>query len=123
MLPPNSGIIVILYQKDLVEVFLQILIWMNICRQWRLIYRGLCDRFQFSSRWEQGGHELEVAEEGITHISEVSFLKLSDKLETIINQWLKSPEFINIELKLRSHFNPESEIHLIIETNNEKLRR
>lgn len=95
----------------------------DICRQWQLIYRGLCNRLQFNPRWEDSDNELEVAEEGITHISEVSFAELCQKLQTNLNQWLKSPEFINIELKLRSHFNPEAEIRLIIETNNEKLRR
>ena len=95
----------------------------DICRQWQLIYRGLCNRFQFNSRWEERDNELEIAEEGITQISEVSFTELCQKLQTNLNQWLKSPEFINIELKLRSHFNPEAEIRLIIETNDEKLRR
>jgi len=95
----------------------------DICRQWQLIYRGLCNRLQFTSRWEERDNELEIAEEGITQISEVSFTELCQKLETSLNQWLKSPEFINIELKLRSHFNPEAEIRLIVETNDEKLRR
>ncbi len=95
----------------------------DICRQWQLIYRGLCNRLQFSSRWEESDNELEIAEEGITQISEVSFTELCQKLQTNLNQWLKSPEFINIELKLRSHFNPQAEIRLIIETNDQKLRR
>ena len=95
----------------------------DICRQWQLIYRGLCHRLQFPSRWEERDDELEIAEEGITQISEVSFTEICHKLQTNLNQWLKSPEFINIELKLRSHFTPQAEIRLIIETNDEKLRR
>ena len=95
----------------------------DICRQWQLIYRGLCHRLQFPSRWEESDNELEIAEEGITQISEVSFTEICQKLQTNLNQWLKSPEFINIELNLRSHFHPETEIRLIIETNDEKLRR
>lgn len=96
----------------------------GICRQWQLIYRGLCNRFQFNSRrLKEDDNELEIVEEGITQISEVSFAELCQKLQTNLNQWLKSPEFINIELKLRSHFHSKAEIRLIIETNDEKLRR
>lgn len=95
----------------------------DICEQWRLIYRGLCNRLKLQNRQEESDDELEIVEGSITHISEVSFTELCQQLETSLNQWLKSPKFINIELKLRSRLNPEEEIRLIIETNDEKLRR
>lgn len=95
----------------------------DICKQWQLIYRGLCNRPSLNLRSKNNDNELEIAQEGITQISEVSFTDLCQRLETSLNQWLKSPEFINIELRLRSHFHPEEEIRLIIETNDEQLRR
>ncbi len=95
----------------------------DICRQWQLIYRGLCNRLQLRSPLEENDDELEIAEGGITQISEVSFTELSQQLQTNLNQWLKSTEFIEIELKLRLRLNPEEEIRLIIETDDQKLQR
>jgi hypothetical protein len=89
------------------------------------IYKALSSRLVLLSRGteEDDDDELEIDEGGVTQVSEVSFDELCQKLEESINLWLKSVEFLNIERQLRSQLDPTEEIRVIIETNDEQLRR
>jgi WD40 repeat protein len=92
---------------------------------WQSIYKALCDRLILLPRGneEDDDDELEIDEGGITQVSTISFDQLSQKLHESLNNWLKSVEFLNIERQLRSHLDPGEEIRVIIETNDEQLRR
>jgi WD40 repeat protein len=95
-------------------------------RNWQLIYQALCGRLIIRSRSldeDEDEDELEIDEGGITHVSEVSFDELCQKLHDGLNDWLKSAGFFNIERQLRSQLNPGEEVRVIFETNDEQLRR
>ena len=94
-------------------------------RTWQSIYKALCSRLILHSRGadEDDDDELEIDEGGITQVSEVSFDELGQKLHKSLNDWLKSVEFLNIERQLRSQLDPSEEIRVIIETDDEQLRR
>ncbi|MEO1005884.1 MAG: CHAT domain-containing protein, partial [Cyanobacteria bacterium J06638_38] len=94
-------------------------------RTWQSIYKALCGRLVLFPRRadEDDDDELEIDEGGITQISEVSFGEVGQKLHQNLNDWLKSVEFLNIERQLRSQLEPGEEIRVIIETNDEQLRR
>jgi CHASE2 domain-containing sensor protein len=59
----------------------------------------------------------------ITHISQASFERLSQALQSAIGDWLQSECFLPIERHLRSKFSPTDEIRVIFETDNDLLRR
>ena len=94
-------------------------------RTWQSIYKALSSRLVLLSRGaeDDDDDELEIDEGGITQVSTVSFDELSQKLHEDLNAWLKSVEFLNIERQLRAQLDPGEEIRVIIETNDEQLRR
>ena len=94
-------------------------------RSWQSIYQALCGRLIIRSRGidEDEDDELEIDEASVTHVSEVSFDELCQKLHDGLNDWLKSAEFSNIERQLRSQLDPGEEVRVIFETNDEQLRR
>ena len=92
-------------------------------QRWQSIYKALCGRFTIQARSIDEDDELEIDESGITHISEVSFDILCRKLHDGLNDWFNSPGFAHIERQLRSQLDPGEEVRVIIETNNDLLRR
>ncbi|NJK66408.1 MAG: CHAT domain-containing protein [Microcoleus sp. SU_5_3] len=97
----------------------------DLYRNWQLIYNNLCSRKQFLSRpaVDEDDDELEIDSAGITNVSQLSFDEVCQQLQEGINTLLKSQNFINIELQLRSALNPSEDIQVIIETNDRLLRR
>ena len=97
----------------------------DLYRNWQLIYNNLCSRKQLLSlpAVDENDDELEIDAAGITNVSQLSFDEVCQQLQTGINTLLKSPDFINIELQLRSALNPSEDIQVIIETRDELLRR
>jgi hypothetical protein len=95
-------------------------------RDWRSLYHSLCDRAWLRSSpdsaadWE---HELEIDPSGITHVSQADFEQLSQTLQQALNDWLQSPLFLPIERHLRSRFSPTQDIRIVIETDDDLLRR
>ncbi|WP_017318556.1 nSTAND1 domain-containing NTPase [Mastigocladopsis repens] len=95
----------------------------KVCRNWQLFYKNVCGRQLLRSLLIEEDDELEIDEDAITNVSVVCFHELCQKIQEDINDWLKSFEFLNIELQLRSRLHPSEEIHFIIETNDDLLRR
>jgi len=95
----------------------------ELYRNWQLIYRSLCDRKQLRSAWLMEDDELEIEEGSITNVSVISFDETCQKLQDSLSDWLSSEAFFNIERQLRSALSPTEEIRVIIETNDEFLRR
>jgi WD40 repeat protein/ABC-type dipeptide/oligopeptide/nickel transport system ATPase component len=111
----------------------------ELYRSWQMHYRTLCNRRQLSdsvrgqtffNRHQENTHieveqddELIILDEGITNISQVSFDELCQQFDEELNLWLRSESFLNIERQLRSQLNLSEEIRLIVETNDELLRR
>ena len=97
----------------------------DLYRNWQLIYNNLCSRKQLLSlpAVDEDDDELEIDAAGITNVSQLSFDDVCQQLQTGINTLLKSADFINIELQLRSALNPSEDIQVIIETGDELLRR
>ncbi|MDJ0619727.1 MAG: CHAT domain-containing protein [Calothrix sp. MO_192.B10] len=93
-------------------------------RNWQLHYKALCDRQRLrSSSGEEDDDPLEIDATGKTNVSEADFNDLCEKLQKSMNDWLLSEEFSHASRQLRSHLNPEDEIRIIFETEDELLRR
>jgi hypothetical protein len=95
----------------------------ELCKNWQSNYKNICGRQQLRSLFMEEDDELEIDVNGITNVSVVDFQDVCLKVEKDINDWLKSSEFLNIERQLRSQLHPSEEIHFIIETNDDQLRR
>ncbi|WP_414585289.1 NB-ARC domain-containing protein [Scytonema sp. PCC 10023] len=98
---------------DLIELY----------KKWQLAYGSLCRSVYLRSLLAGEDDELEIDESGITNISIADFNDLCQRLQESMNTWLKSEGIINISRQLRSLLNPTEEIRVILETNNEMMRR
>lgn len=98
----------------------------ELYRNWRSLYYSLCDRQSLRSTAEIGlklEDDLEIDHSGVTNVSQVSFEQLSQTLQNALNTWLGVKEFLPIERQLRSRFSLTDEIRVVIETDNDLLRR
>jgi WD40 repeat protein len=94
-------------------------------RNWQTVYQGLCHRFQLLLPLDHAAIDdsLEIEEGGITNVSQFSFEELCQQFQVGINDWLRAETFLNIDRQVRSQLDPAEEIRVIIETNDELLRR
>ena len=90
-------------------------------RSWRFLYEALYHRVNLKSRLRN--HDFEIEEEDILQVSVVEFSQLCERLQYLINSWLNSEEFRPIDQKLRQYLHSDDEIQVIIETNDNTLRR
>lgn len=98
----------------------------ELYQNWQLLYEGLCDRRPLRSPLgirHCPDDELEIDELGITNISQVSFDQVCQSLKDALNTWLRSETFLPIEQQMRSQFNPLEEVRVVIETDDDLLRR
>jgi CHASE2 domain-containing sensor protein len=93
----------------------------DLYRDWRSLYQSLCDRRPLRSIALDD--DLEIDETGITNVSQVSFEELCQILEDALNAWLRSETFLPIERQIRSRFETMEEVRVVIETDNDLLRR
>ncbi|ACB51408.1 hypothetical protein cce_2058 [Crocosphaera subtropica ATCC 51142] len=92
-------------------------------QQWRNLYEALSVNLRLRRYRSSMQPMIEFDSEEVTHISDGEFLYLCDQLEQQLNRWLSTESFSRIERQLRSHLNVGDEIRLIIETENQELRR
>ncbi|MCP6761969.1 MAG: CHAT domain-containing protein [Fischerella sp. CENA71] len=108
-------------------------ILVELYRRWQSIYTHLCSRLVDAKEFrkqpiakyvdDDEDDELEIATEGVTNISQVSFDEVCQLLEENLNIWLNTPKFSSIERQVRSQLDVESEIQVTLETNDDLLRR
>lgn len=87
-----------------------------IYRRWHLIYQALYR----SPGWRP---RIQIEREDITNVSQVEFADICLQYVQLIDEWLNAEEFRNIDRQLRSHLHHSDEIQVILETNDERLRR
>ncbi|AMW27895.1 MULTISPECIES: CHASE2 domain-containing protein [Arthrospira] len=88
----------------------------GIYRRWNLIYQALYRRPGWHPR-------IKIDREDITNVSQVEFSDICQQYLQVINEWLGAEKFRNIDRQLRSHLNQNDEIQLILETDDELVRR
>jgi CHASE2 domain-containing sensor protein len=92
----------------------------NLYSLWQFGYAASYER-SFSLR---GQHpEIEVEDVGIEGFSETTFQETYDQLQQCIWTWLESPSFSNINNQIRLRFQPDDEIAIVIETDDEFIYR
>ncbi len=92
-------------------------------QQWRHLYEALSENLRLRLYRSSIPPKIEFEQEEVTKISDSEFQYLCEQLKKQLNAWLSSPPFSRVERQLRSHLDFADEICLIIETENEQLRR
>ncbi len=82
----------------------------KLYHRWQLLYEAIHQRLNNNQR-------IRVHQQDITNISINDFNQVCQQLQESINAWLKSESFQKIERQLRTLFNRDDEIRIIIETN------
>ncbi|MGB7443301.1 MAG: CHASE2 domain-containing protein [Coleofasciculaceae cyanobacterium] len=88
----------------------------ELYRAWQLLYEALYQRMG-------GGFRLEIEEADVTNVSELDFNDLCQHLASQINIWLNSESFRHVDQRLRTELDTLEEIRVIVETNDNQLRR
>jgi len=87
----------------------------NLYYRWQLLYESLYRLRQISVR-EDDDDGLEIDESDITHVSESDFNYICSELQKTLNKWLDTEEFRPLERQIRSRFDPNQEIRIVIQT-------
>ncbi|NDJ21815.1 CHASE2 domain-containing protein [Nostoc sp. B(2019)] len=90
----------------------------QLYRHWQLLYREF-----YRERSAPSTRAITIEPGGITHFSELEFSDLSQQLKLQLNAWLNSESFLPIDRKLSREIHPSDEVRVIIETNDDSLRR
>ena len=88
----------------------------QLYKQWQLLYNALSQRLGWSVR-------IRIENEEILQVSEVDFHRTCMELQIQLNRWLNSQPFRRIDQQLRRYLSPQDEIRMIVETDDDQLRR
>jgi CHASE2 domain-containing sensor protein len=94
-----------------------------VYEQWRSLYNSLYERLDLRQILTARRSEIEIEPEGITNVSDVALHQLGQKLKQQVDQWLEFPAFNRAERQLRTRLSPQEEIRVIIELEDNLLRR
>jgi CHASE2 domain-containing sensor protein len=84
--------------------------------RWRSIYTSFYNDLR-------GVFRMQLLEISSPIFSQIEFQSLCEKLSNEFNNWLNYEGFRHIDQKLRSHLQPDEEIRLIVETEDDQMRR
>jgi hypothetical protein len=91
---------------------------------WQLTYQALSNRLMLRQPTDSiAEDDLEIEASGVTNVSCQSFDDYSQQLSQAVNTWLSAEGMLTIERPLRAHLNPADEIRVIVETDDDLLRR
>lgn len=93
----------------------------QLYQRWLTLYKALC--VGLFSRRSLIKPIIEFDEDDLTHVSKPELDQLSHQLQEQINLWLESIAFSRIERQIRSLIHINSEIRVIIETEDQQLQR
>lgn len=89
----------------------------QLYKQWQMLYSAVYDHLKLNIRVKLN------TSESVNNFSEIDLSDLCQKLVNRINTWLNSESFYNIDQQLRTYLERSDEIQVIIETNDNLLRR
>ncbi len=102
----------------------------ELYRRWQLFYELLYKARSINIRsiqplinQDEDDDDITIDEADITHVSDADFNDVCQQLKINLDNWLDSPEFRTIERQLRKELHPEDEIHFIIQTEDNQLRK
>lgn len=88
----------------------------DLYQRWQLLYDALSQRWLRRIIFDESSQD-------VLQVSSVDFDHICAELQNQLNNWLNSSPFRRIDQQLRRHLSPTDQIRVIIETDDEKLRR
>ena len=98
----------------------------TIYQRWQWLYQdfiGHSSSFLGEAGLDFRARVLEFSDDGIERGNQENATELPTYLLETFNQWLNSPEFQPIDQALRTNINTEDEVVLVIQTDNEIIRK
>ncbi len=97
----------------------------ELYKRWQLLYKLIYESFDPSFCWRgnPSQEEIEIEEDDLTNVSFIEFGHLCHELQRELNVWLKSEPFRKIDQKLRTRLAPSEEIRVILQTEDDYIRR
>ncbi|MDY6783665.1 MAG: CHASE2 domain-containing protein [Cyanobacteriota bacterium] len=92
----------------------------ELYNQWQKLYQALSQQLRLRRSLKL---EFEDDEDYLPQVSRAEFDRLSQQLEDKLNAWLESRSFRKIDQQLRTQLLPSEKVQVIIEVENEQLRR
>lgn len=99
---------------------------LDLYRRWQLLYELLYQARSLTIRRRQSqliDEDIRIDEADVTHVSDADFYDVSQELQNKINIWLDSEEFSDISRQLYKRLDPSQEIRVIIQTEDNPLRK
>jgi hypothetical protein len=93
---------------------------------WQLLYDLIYEARSINVGLRQphpNDEDIIIDDADVTHVSDVEFYDVCDKLQHQIDTWLDADEFRNIERQLRMRLTPDDEIRFIIQTEDNQIRK
>ncbi|MBD3559440.1 CHASE2 domain-containing protein, partial [Planktothrix sp. FACHB-1355] len=99
---------------------------LDIYRRWQLLYELLYEARSINVSLRQfpsADEDIKLDEVDVTHVSDAEFNEVCQKFQNKIDSWLDSEEFRHIDRQLRKQLAPEDRIRVIIQTEDNQLRK
>ncbi|MBW4594113.1 MAG: CHAT domain-containing protein [Brasilonema angustatum HA4187-MV1] len=99
---------------------------LDLYRRWQLLYdliysaRSINIGLRLSQLTDE---DIKIDEADVTHVSDADFYKLCEELQNQIDNWLDTEAFRNIDRQLRMRLSHDDEIRVIIQTEDNLLRK
>ncbi|MBO3462213.1 CHASE2 domain-containing protein [Aetokthonos hydrillicola Thurmond2011] len=98
----------------------------NLYCRWQLLYDLLYEARSINiglRQQQQHDDDIEIDEVDVTHVSDAEFYQICDQLQNQIDNWLDYDDFRHIDRQLRVQLAPDDEIRVIIQTEDNFLRK
>lgn len=97
----------------------------DLYRRWQLLYDLIYEArsINIALRHQQIDEDITIDEADVTHVSDAEFYGVCEELQNKIDNWLDSEGFRNIDRQLRMRLSPDDEIRVIIQTEDNQLRK
>jgi CHASE2 domain-containing sensor protein len=97
----------------------------NLYRRWQLLYNLIYEArsINIGLRSPLIDEDISIDEADVTHVSDAEFYDVCEELQNQIDNWLDTEGFRNIDRQLRMQLAPDDEIRVIIQTEDNQLRK
>ncbi len=97
----------------------------DLYRRWQLLYDLLYEARSINIGWRQQpwDDDIKIDEVDVTHVSDAEFSEVCQKLQNQMDNWLDSDDFRHIDRNLRAQLTPDDEIRVIIQTEDNLLKK
>jgi len=98
----------------------------NLYRRWQLLYDLIYEARSINIGLRHSqliDEDIKIDEADVTHVSDAEFYGVCQELQNQIDTWLDADEFRHIDRQLRMQLAPDDEIRVIIQTEDNQLRK